>query len=136
LRVPDPAAKLYAEITDYPGLLAAIRARIAELGVSLECVDSIAGISDRYLTKLTCNPPMKYFGAFTLLLVLQALGLKVVLIHDLDAMERIRSRLIRKPLRLGGRTPRQKRRRSRKSVLARRAAKWELIQSAFVEPTV
>jgi hypothetical protein len=134
----DPVARLYAEATDYPALLTAIRKRVSELNVSLECVDGIAGTPDRYLSKLTCSPPAKYLSAFSMFLVLGALGLRVALIHDPAAMERIQSRLIRRPERFSKpRKPRKERRPSRR-ILARRAARrarWQrIVGSASASP--
>jgi hypothetical protein len=126
----DPAVKPYAEITDYLGLLTAIRARIVELDVSYERINALAGVADGYLAKLLCDPPIKYFGTLSVFLVLQVLGLRIALVHDPEALAQVQSRLIRRPPRYSQPRKPRKERRPSKRILARRAARqarWQRI---------
>jgi hypothetical protein len=131
--------RLFATATDYPALLAAIKKRLGELNVSLECIDSIAGLSERYFGKLTCNPPIRYLSTFSMFLVLQALGLKIALVYDPEALQRVQSRLIcRSPRYSKPRAPKpRKKRKPSRRVLARRAARqarWARVAAASISP--
>jgi hypothetical protein len=135
----DPAAKLFREIRNYSELVAAVRARHAALNVAHLRFDDIIGLSSGYFSKLVSpDPPKKRLGAMSLFDVLAGLGLRVVLFEDDEAMARIASRLIHRPPRFSKpRTPRKKRRPSRR-ILARRAARqarWQRIAgSASASP--
>ena len=74
-------------------MLAAIRARKAQLGVTNETIDAIAGLPCGYAGKLLADPPLKRMGALSLGLILGTLGYSVELVPDDDAFERVRSRM-------------------------------------------
>lgn len=82
-----------ATVRDYAGLIEAIRVRRAELNVTLEVVDDVAGTCSRYSSKLLCDPPMKHLGAISLGPILGALGLALVVVEDIETLDRVRSRL-------------------------------------------
>ena len=84
--------------------LAALRARREALGVSFETLEALAGMPSGYASKLlTGARPM---GALTLWLVLGALGLRIRLEEDPEALERNRRRTDWQQLR---RKPRKRR---------------------------
>jgi hypothetical protein len=89
-------------ITDYDGLITALRQRAIELNTPLESIDEVARLPTRYTTKLlgkrTVLGPMS-FGA-----ILGALALKLAVMPDNDALARIRHRL---PIRAGCGPPMQ-----------------------------
>jgi len=81
-------APFVAEVVDYPGLIAAIRARIAELGVAVGGVGpgsagEVAGLADGYLAKLVAPGKWsKRLGMASLGPTLGVLGLKIYLVAD------------------------------------------------------
>jgi hypothetical protein len=75
-------------------LLAALRKRCDELGVTRQTLDTAALLPDGYASKLLCDPPMKHLGALTLWSVLGTLGYRIALVHDPDLLARFRDRLI------------------------------------------
>ena len=89
-----PAAAEFARVEHSEQMLKAIRTRVEELNISHETLDHLAGLQSGYAGKILCNPPIKRMGAFTLFLVLQALGLSVVLVENTDLLKALKSRLI------------------------------------------
>lgn len=87
------APKHLATVSDYAGLLAAVRARVVELNITHENLDAVSGIQSGYAGKLLCNPPIRNFGLVSLGLVLGGLGLKLLVVEDEEALARVRSRL-------------------------------------------
>lgn len=84
------------DVRDYDQLIAALRARVAELGVSLETVEGVAGLPERYAIKLLAPIPVKGVGRASLGPMLGALGLKIVVVEDAEALARVARRLVRK----------------------------------------
>src|SRR5262245_29579627 len=89
----DTAQRLLAEVRDYAQLVQALRARIDELGVAGETIDDVAGLPTRYTTKLLAPIPIKSLGRVSLGPLLGALGLKLIVAEDAEALARIRHRL-------------------------------------------
>jgi len=85
-----PTPRIVATCANYLGLVAAFRARIAELGISYETVDQLAGWADTYATKLLGEEPIRHFGPMSLDAVLGALGVRIALIEDAAALDRVR----------------------------------------------
>ena len=81
--------------------LAAIRARVAELDVSYDTLDRVAGLPDRFVSKLLCDPPMRSISQATLWLLMGALGYKLALIPDVEGLAKVQNRLVK---RLGSNT--------------------------------
>jgi hypothetical protein len=71
-------------VTSIEELLAALRARRDEIGITNESIDSIAGLPDRYASKLLSPDPSRSFGEMSLGSILGALGLGIatVVIHE------------------------------------------------------
>ncbi len=82
-----------AVVTDCTELVVALRQQIAELDVSMETVDAVAGLPLRYTSKLLCRSQMKSIGRTSLGPLLGALGLRIALIPDHEALDRVRTRL-------------------------------------------
>jgi hypothetical protein len=80
-------------------LLAALRARRDELEISNETIDDIAGLSDRYTSKvLAANYPSRNLGKLSFPLLLGALGLgiaKVEIVEDPEAIARVEGRWLK-----------------------------------------
>ena len=75
-------------------LRAILRTRFAELGVSFETVDHIAGLPTRYTAKVIGLQPTRRFGQFSLDGLLGAAGVMLVVVPDAEALARIQSRLV------------------------------------------
>jgi hypothetical protein len=83
-----------AEVTSYEGLIAAIRRRMAQLDGTFESLDDLAGLTRGHSQKLLATTPRRFLGSITFGVILQALGLKLVLIADVEQLERVRHRLV------------------------------------------
>lgn len=87
-----------AECRDHAGLVAAIRARLDELEVVPETIDHLAGLPLRYLSKIIAPMAYKSISSMSLGPLLQALGLKLIVVEDGETLDKIKSRLVkRKP---------------------------------------
>jgi hypothetical protein len=95
---------VYAVVDDHNQLLVAIRRRIAELNVSHETVEYLAGLQSGYLSKVIADPPPKRMSPFTQFLILQALGLRVRLEEDPQLIEKLKGRWSKRKLRKSMRT--------------------------------
>src|ERR1700704_3558888 len=83
-----------AIVHSYAELIAALRARVVELGTTGETVDEVSGLPARYTAKLLALPvPVKALGPVSLAPLLGALGLKLIVAEDTEALEKIRHRL-------------------------------------------
>lgn len=77
----------------YDVLIAAFRARITELGTCINSIDDVAMLPDGYAAKLLAKKPIKTIGRVSLGALLQVLGLKIVLVEDLNQhMEKLEPR--------------------------------------------
>lgn len=88
--------RVIATVHDYGQLVGALRARVAELGVSYETVDHVSGLSNTHTSKLLALVPVKRLGRTSLGLVLGALGLKIIVVEDAEALRLVAARLKRK----------------------------------------
>jgi hypothetical protein len=84
------APRVVATAGNYLELIAGLRARVAELGISYSTVDQIAGWTDTYATKLLAEEPGRNLGPMSLDALVGALGLKIVLVEDLERLEKAR----------------------------------------------
>jgi len=55
----------HAVVDHHEALLAALRHRVEELGLTLETVENIAGLPVGYASKVLSDPPVKRMNAFT-----------------------------------------------------------------------
>jgi hypothetical protein len=88
------------DVVDYRGLAKAIRDRINELNISLGTAETLAGIAAGSMAKITSDPPMRRASPYTLLLVLQALSLKVNLTHDPEMAAKMSKRYVKRKERM------------------------------------
>jgi hypothetical protein len=72
------------------------RRRVAELNISLETLDAIAGLPTRYTSKVLGLQPTRNFGQMSIEALLGALGLMLIVVEDAEALARVQGRL--KPL--------------------------------------
>jgi hypothetical protein len=82
-----------AIVTDYLGLVTALRRRIVELGTGMESVDAVAGLPARYTSKLLSRNYKTSLGQTSTGPILGALGLKLAVLPDDEALAKIRHRL-------------------------------------------
>lgn len=91
-----------AEIKDYAELIGALRARAAQRKIALSSIEitQLAGLPDRYLTKVLAPPSGKKgqnfraLGHISMGPVLTVLGVKLHLVEDFEAMERLKGRIV------------------------------------------
>jgi hypothetical protein len=88
--------RVLGEFDAYPGLLAALRARVAQLDISGERLDELAGLPRGYFQKLIGTRPVKRLGMQSLGDVFGALAIKAVLVEDHAALARISNRLVKR----------------------------------------
>ena len=84
-------ARQLAVISDYDGLIAAIRTRVDEMQLHGGRFDEFAGLPIGYLSKLTAPNPMRRIGMTSLGPLLQALGVKIALLEDPEATQRLKN---------------------------------------------
>jgi hypothetical protein len=80
-----------AVVTDYAGLVTALRQRIIDLGTSLDAVDDVAGLQDGCVGKVLRGA--KGLGRVSLGPLLGALALRLHVVPDDAALARLRHRL-------------------------------------------
>jgi hypothetical protein len=90
------APRVVASVSHYHELLKAVRDRVAELGITHETLDAVAGLQSGYASKLLSNPPIKRMGAFLQFIVLQSLGMKLLAVEDPEQLARVQSRLVKR----------------------------------------
>ena len=84
------APKVIGEFSDYNGMIAALRARAAELNLSGETIDAVSGLPSRYSAKLLGPHQLRRIGATSLGPFLGALAVRCLIIEDKAALERLR----------------------------------------------
>jgi hypothetical protein len=82
-----------AIVSDYLGLVIALRRRIVGLGTGMESVDEVAGLPNGYTSKLLSRNNKTSLGRVSMGPILGALGLKLAVLPDDEALARIRHRL-------------------------------------------
>jgi hypothetical protein len=93
-----------ATVRDYAQLHAALRARAEELRLSRETIDAISGLQSGYSGKLLAPVPIKGLGPATLGPILGAMGVFIVLVEDVEMLERYAARQPKKSERFGRHT--------------------------------
>lgn len=90
-----------------PELIAALRTRAQSLGLAYGTVDEIAGLPDRYTSKLFAPQPIKNLGPISFEAILGALGVTVILVEDQAQCERVSGRWTqrKRPLKPAGSMP-------------------------------
>jgi hypothetical protein len=74
-------------------LRAILRTRIAQLNITFETLDHIAGLPTRYCSKVLGIRATRNFGQISLDALLGATGIMLIAVEDLEALERVRNRL-------------------------------------------
>jgi hypothetical protein len=79
-------------VESYAAVHELLRARADELGLSREVIDELAGLQSGYAGKVLAPVPIRRASLETLLLMFSALGLRLVVVEDETALERLRDR--------------------------------------------
>jgi hypothetical protein len=74
-------------------MLAALRLRVRELQINGERFDEYSGLPKGYLSKLIGAKPIRRLGMTSFALVLAGLGLRLLVIEDSAATERLKNKL-------------------------------------------
>jgi hypothetical protein len=83
-----------AVVTDYLGLVTALRRRIVEIGTGMESVDEVAGLPNGYTGKLLNRARgARALGPISFGPLLGALGLKLAVLPDDEALAKVIDRL-------------------------------------------
>jgi hypothetical protein len=90
------------EIESYARLVEALRDRVCEVGTTFAGVDQLAGLPDRYAQKLLGHDPIKSMGAISMFPILAALGLRLLLVPDPPALEKLQAHSLWASLRRPG----------------------------------
>jgi hypothetical protein len=93
---PGTERRQIAIVSDYLGLIAALRARADELRISRESLDHLTGLQSGYSGKLLAPVPIRMLGRISLGPMLAALGMSIVLVEDLSALRKIQSQLTKR----------------------------------------
>ncbi len=88
-------SEVIAEVNDFPGLLAALRQRVASLRTTYAALDAISGMADGYCEKVLRNKPEKRLGITALGPLLGTLGLKLVVVVDDEQWAKVVKRMTR-----------------------------------------
>jgi hypothetical protein len=70
------------------------RLRVAQLNISMETLDHIAGLPTRYTCKLLAPEPIKHIGPISFGALLGALAIQLVALEDAEALARVQRRLV------------------------------------------
>jgi hypothetical protein len=87
-----PDERALATVTDYDEMIGALRARMAELGVTNETIGAAAGLAGGYVGKILAPSRIKNLGPTSFGLMLQSLGLKLIVVEDAKTTAKMRSR--------------------------------------------
>jgi hypothetical protein len=90
---PTAAPRVIAVVRSYTELIDALKARTAELGVTMEVVDHVAGLPLRYCSKILAPVPVKNVGPVSLGPLLGALGVQLIVAVDEEQFARVKNRL-------------------------------------------
>lgn len=81
-----------AVVSDYDGLIAALKERAAELELTNQTLDEITGLHSGYVGKLFGPRQGRSLGGVSFGLMLQALGLAIVVVEDEKALATVSGR--------------------------------------------
>ena len=87
------SGRVVAEFSDYPGLLAALRTRVNELGINGQRFDAFAGLPDGYLSKLIGPNPVRRIGMVSMGPLFDALGIYCIIVENPITTQRLKNRI-------------------------------------------
>jgi hypothetical protein len=83
---------IVTEVLCYEDVHSAMRLAAEDLQISRLAIDELAGTSAGHAAKLLCDPPMKRASIDSINWLLPVLGMKLLLVRDHDAVERLKHR--------------------------------------------
>jgi hypothetical protein len=83
-------AAVIASFTDYDSLVAALRARIGEVGLSYAALEQIVGMCEGQVAKYLSDARVKQLSVGSLLLISEAVGVRGILVADERLMKKYR----------------------------------------------
>jgi hypothetical protein len=86
------SARVLGSVSCYSELHEIMRNRALELQFSRELLDERSGLNSGYSSKLLAPRPLRIGSFATLSLLLPALGIKLVAVEDVEALERLKGR--------------------------------------------
>jgi len=89
----DERPRVIADVNSYEQMLAVLRSRVNELQIKGVDFDDFAGLPLGYLSKLIGARPIRRLGMTSFGPVLAGLGLRLLVIEDNAATERLKNRL-------------------------------------------
>ncbi len=84
--------RVLGSVACYEDLHQLMRARADELEITRDALDKLARLPERFSAKLLAPKPMRKLSDETLGFVMPALGMKLIAIEDLEAIEMMRAR--------------------------------------------
>ena len=90
----DERPRVIADVCSYEEMIAALRQRVNELQIHGERFDAFAGLPEGYLSKLIGPNPVRRIGAVSFQPLLAGLGLRLLVIEDPAATQRLKDRLV------------------------------------------
>lgn len=99
--VVEMKGRVLASISDYRGLWAAIRAQVDAMRITRLELDHLSGLQEGYSSTLLASAQVKKFGMVSLGSILGAIGCRLALVEDPEAVAKIiaRAKKRRRPLR-------------------------------------
>ena len=85
-----------AIVREYRDLIAAARVRMAQLDITFETLDTVSGVQAGYSAKLLGPEPSKGLGKMSFGAIMGALGIKLAVVEDAEALARVRDRLVKR----------------------------------------
>jgi hypothetical protein len=107
--IGDLAAEPLGIVRHYDDLHRICRARAESLDVSRSTIDEAGGFTPGYAGKLLSPRPIKHLSYLSLGLMLGALGLKLLVVEDSEALARVQRRLVKRQFKTSVQHWRQKR---------------------------
>jgi hypothetical protein len=90
------ARRKKGDASDYLELIDVFRLRADQLHLAGELIDEVAGLPARYCSKLFGRRQIRRVGMISLGPLLGALGIKLVIVEDQEALARVRNRLVQR----------------------------------------
>src|ERR1017187_8415081 len=84
------------QCNDFIGLQRIVRLRKDQLQISNITLSELTGLPDGLTNKLLTDPPYAKMGVMSFGLLLQALGLKLIVVEDVETMARFASQLVKR----------------------------------------
>jgi hypothetical protein len=88
----EMGAGALATVTDYNGLIEALKARQAEIGITNATLEALTGLQPGYVGTLFGSSRGRSLGGTSFGLLLGGLALKLIVVEDLDAARRMEKR--------------------------------------------